>query len=214
MTDSRWTPEVAAAIRASLQWHLISLLFQPPTAAWRTRLADLAGQADDAQLADAVQAALRTSSETLYYTTLGPGGPAAPREVSYRRALQPGQFLGQLAELYAAFAYHPNLQEAPDHVAVESGFVSYLLFKAAYARMSGETDHAEVCCQAACRFLENHLANTAEPLAAALEHSGIDYLAGAARALLQRTGPAPKRAMDTEGLLEIVNDDECAAACP
>ncbi len=125
--------------------------------------------------------------EILELTTCpGRGGPAAPREVSYRPRELPGNALAELRSFYQAFAYEPVLPEPPDHVAVEIGFVAYLRFKRTYAVARGVEAQAEMCAGAERHFIDNHLRVIADPLAKSLAISGIPYLAHAAEALRLR----------------------------
>ena len=144
----------------------------------------------DEQLEKAAAAMADEASEGLYHTTFGPGGPAAPREVSHREYVTPGQSLSELAAFYDAFAFCPSTNEPPDHVAVEADFIAYLRLKEAYALSRGDHAQADITAAAAQRFVEDHLSSIAEPLAKSLASSGITYLQLAADALLARVGPA------------------------
>jgi nitrate reductase assembly molybdenum cofactor insertion protein NarJ len=213
MTDTGLNDVALDLVREAGEWHLLGLLLQCPTPGWRERVRELQANTADAELRRVAQDAITEASEPLYHTTLGPGGPAAPREVSYRRHLQPGQFLAQLATIYEAFAYHPVLDEPLDHVASEVGFVGYLRFKEAYAHCAQQPESAAACRDAVRRFTEDHLAYLAEPLAASLESSGIVYLAAAAKWLAARVGPAPQHAAAMEELPVLAGDclEGCAA---
>lgn len=177
-----------ALLRQSAQWRLAGLLFEPPDDPWRRELMDLVAEAEDAQLAAAVRAAMDEAQPGLYHSTLGPGGPGLPREVSHQATLVPGGLLAELEGQYAAFGYRPSCEESPDHVAVEAGFVAYLRLKQAYAAACGRPEHANLAAETAQRFLEEHLARIAAPLAAALANSQIGYLAAAAEWLRERSG--------------------------
>jgi hypothetical protein len=161
----------------------------------------------DADLRAAADAAARSADTGLYDTTFGPGGPAAPREVSHRACLD-GHFLAELCALYHAFAYEPPAHDPPDHVAVQVDFVSYLLLKQAYALSRCDEAQAQIAAAAARRMIEEHLSLIAAPLARSLEASGIDYLAAASAALLKRVGPAPHRPLSMPVL-----DDASLSAC-
>lgn len=165
----------------SAAWLLVRLLFECPKPGWHAQVAALAKEVDDPVLRAAADAAQDQASEGLYHTVFGPGGPAAPREISYRRLLQPGQFLADLEAFYRAFAYAPDSVEPPDHVAVEAGFVAYLRLKESYALACGSEQPAMVTADAGRKFLQDHLAWIADPLAHMLAASGIDYLEAAAR---------------------------------
>jgi len=171
-------------------------------------VAALAREVHDQQLKAAAEAAQTEAGEGLYHTTFGPGGPAAAREVSYLRATLSGQFLAELRGMYEAFAYQPPSEEPPDHVAVEADFVGYLRLKEAFARARSEDEQAAVTADAAQRMLDEHLSAIAEPLARSLAASGIAYLAGAAAALLTRTGP-PRQSTPTPVELLPIAPPEC-----
>ncbi|NUQ62036.1 MAG: molecular chaperone TorD family protein [Pirellulales bacterium] len=177
-------------LREAAQWRLIGLLFECPAAGWRDQLMSLASEVHDDSLREAAALACNEAEEGLYHTTFGPGGPAPPREVSYRDTVHPGRFLAEIRDGYQAFAYAPHTPETPDHVATEAGFVAYLRFKEAYARSRGDAEQAALCRRAAGQFLEEHLSVMAQPLAARLEVSGVGYLARAGAALLERVEAA------------------------
>ncbi|MEK7834176.1 MAG: molecular chaperone TorD family protein, partial [Acidobacteriota bacterium] len=145
----------------------------------------------------------------------GPGGPAPGREISYRDWAQPGYLLSELSSYYDAFAYHPDqaaIVEAPDHVSVEAGFIAYLRLKEAYARLNSDDEHAAVTREAAQQFLGEHLAAMTEPLARSLEHSGVEYLALAGKALLARVG-SPREKPFRQNLPILSADEDAEFAC-
>jgi len=158
------------------EWRLMALLLECPGDGWREQVAALAREVADDTLRQAARAAIEEADEGLYHTIFGPGGPASPREVSYRATLLPGPFLAELAAFYEAFSYRPAIDEPPDHVAVEAGFVGYLRLKAAYAVARGDAEQAAVTAQAAGRILSEHLATIAGPLQKSLAASDIVYL--------------------------------------
>jgi nitrate reductase assembly molybdenum cofactor insertion protein NarJ len=164
---------------------LLALVFEFPREGWQEQLDALAEECGAADLIEMAQRAREEASPELYHTTFGPGGPAAPREVSYAGAVLPGPLLADVQAFYEAFAYRPALDEPPDHVAVELGFLSYLHLKAAYAASRDDHEQAAVAAEAAKRFTDTHLANLLGPLARILEASGIGYLQAAAAALRQ-----------------------------
>lgn len=193
------------------EWRLISLLLESPREGWWAQLTALASETADPDLRSGVQAAQEEANEGLYHSLFGPGGPAPPREVSFRGWVQPGQLLAELAAYYDAFSYSPRIDEVADHVSVEAGFVAYLRLKEAYALACSNEEHALVTADAARRFIEEHLAPMAQPLAAALRDSGVAYLAYAGEALLRRTGP-PRS--DTQArLLPVLQEDESVFEC-
>jgi nitrate reductase assembly molybdenum cofactor insertion protein NarJ len=188
------------------EWRLISLFFQCPEASWQHHVNALAGETDDSDLQAAAAAANTEASAGLYHSIFGPGGPAPPREVSYRNWAQPGYLMSELTSYYDAFAYHPEMLEAADHVSVETGFIAYLRLKEAYAMTCCDSEHAGAAAAAARQFIEDHLSVFAERLAAMLGRSGIRYLALAGEALLRRTGPPRTKSAALE--LPILQDGD------
>lgn len=79
---------------------------------------------------------------------------------------QPQQ-LGDIAAFYQAFGLKMNEKshERVDHVSVECEFMHFLCFKEAYALEHDGKDKAEVCHQAACCFLSEHLGRWAPSFA-------------------------------------------------
>lgn len=174
-------------LRDAAEWRLIGLLLECPRDDWFTQVAALSAEVGDEQLRQAALQAQQQASEGLYHTNFGPGGPAAPREVSYHDSLLAGQTLAPLRAQYEAFGYAATLEEAPDHIAVEAGFMAYLRLKEAYALHAGAQDDAEITAQAAQDFLQNRLSAIAGPLAEILSCSGIGYLELVAAALRKRS---------------------------
>ncbi len=196
-------------LREAAEWRLLSLLFECPSPDWREQINELAAEVSDTDLKAAANVAREEASEGLYHSIFGPGGPAPGREISYRNWTQPGYLLSELTSYYDAFAYHPDqaaIVEAPDHVSVETGFIAYLKLKEAYAEAIADDEHAAVTREAAQQFIHEHLSTMTEPLTASLEHSGVEYLALAGKALLVRVGP--KRDQSLKQNLPVLSLDE------
>ena len=193
--DATPFPAAAGLLQEAAAWRLVSLLFERPGPEWQEQVSGLAAEVSDPLLKAAAEAARQEATPGRYHSTFGPGGPAAPREVSYRRGVLPGAALAELRCCYGAFAYQPALDEPPDHVAVEAGFVAYLRLKQAYALARGNEEERRICADAEQLFLRRHLSRMAAPLAVSLGASGLGYLARAAEALRARVGPAPDEAV-------------------
>lgn len=185
------SPETSVLLEEAAIWRLAGLLFECPAAGWADQVVTLACEIKEPLLAAAAEAARREGTTELYHSTFGPGGPAGPREVSYQRGVLPGGVLAEIRDLYDAFAYRPAVDEAPDHIAVEAGFVAYLHFKQAYALARGDDERAGLCAEVARRFIREHVSRIVHPLASSLACSGVTYLAGAAEALRSRVGAPP-----------------------
>ncbi len=192
------------------EWRLLSLLFECPTPQWRAQVGALVREVGDRDLKSAARRAVEEASEGLFHHTFGPGGPAPPREATYHQTVQLGYLMAELQAYYNAFAFQPVTSEPPDHVSVETAFIAYLKMKEAYALTCGNEQQAATAAESAQRFLEEHLANIAQPFANHLEGSGIPYLAEAGRALLRRVGPPPKPASPLPILQEEQLEGELA----
>lgn len=183
---------VAGLVKEAAERRLIGLLFECPSAQWLGELGALAAELEDELLRQAAEGAMTEASEGLYHSTFGPGGPAPPREASYQDTVQLGYLISELETYYGAFAYQRRCVEPADHVATEAGFVAYLRLKQAFALSEGDEERAAVTADASARFVKDHLATIAEPLAGSLAASGVAYLRDASAALLRRTGRAVK----------------------
>jgi len=186
-TATESDPQVVEYLRRAARLRLLALTFECPHEGWQEQLSSLAVEIGEADLRQLAEQAREEASPHLYHTTCGPGGPAAPREVSYVDTILPGQLMADLRAFYEAFAYRPDIDEPSDHIAVELGFLSYLQLKTAYAVLRGDQQQAAIAADAARRFLEDHVSNVIGPLASILEASGIGYLAAAVASLRRCT---------------------------
>ena len=177
-------------IAEAAEWRLIGLLLERPRAGWHDEVARLAAEVRDLELREAASAAA-SAGEGDYLASLGPGGAVSPREVTYQPWADPGHLLAQLAMLYDAFAFRPQVEEPLDHIAVEVAFVSYLLLKQAFAAARGDSEAAATTAAARDLFLESHLAYSAAPFAQRLAAAGATYLRAAAHRLAARVPDAP-----------------------
>lgn len=171
-------------------WRLLGLLFECPSAAALAELKSLGSETTNKKLRQAAVYAQTEADEGLYHLVFGPGGPAPPREVSYRSWVQPGYLLSELSSYYRAFEYRPRYSDVPDHIAVEAGFVGYLRLKEAFALLSDEKENAEIAGEAANRFTKEHVAEIASPLSKLLAGSGVKYMMLAGEALYELSGAA------------------------
>jgi nitrate reductase assembly molybdenum cofactor insertion protein NarJ len=176
-------PRVADHLRRAARLRLLALAFESPRAGWQEEFSSQAEQIGEADLRQLAEQARQEATPELHHTIFGPGGPAAPREVSYVDTILPGQFMADLHAFYDAFAYHPTVPEPPDHVAVELAFLSYLHLKIAYAIARDDQQQADISADAAKRFSASHLSNILGPLTHALEASGIGYFQSVAASL-------------------------------
>ena len=83
-------------LEQAAEWRLVSLLFECPTKNWREQVAAISLEISDQELRAAAECAQSEASEALYHSIFGPGGPAPPREVSYRESVQLGYLISEL----------------------------------------------------------------------------------------------------------------------
>jgi nitrate reductase assembly molybdenum cofactor insertion protein NarJ len=205
-------PRIQELLSEAAAWRLLGLLFERPREGWRQEVESLRRELRDAEISAAVEAAQKEATEGLYLAVLGPGGLASPREVAYRGMGDPGQILSDILAFHQAFAFCPETEDPPDHVAVEAGFLGYLCLKQAYAWIRGNAEETEIAAQAATRFRQEHLSALAWPLADRLEKTGVQYLSLAARAIARRTGPRPATHPAGESPL-LLCDSDCPHEC-
>lgn len=180
-----------ALIADAARWRLLSLLFERPRGDWRAQVAALSDSIDEEELRMLARRAASEATESQFLAILGPGSDASPREVAYRPLGDAGHLLAELQSFYDAFAFQPETEEPPDHVAVETAFISYLQLKEGYARARGDTEAASIVLDAAETFLREHLCVIAASLPMRLERYGESYLTGAACLLRARVPFVP-----------------------
>ena len=204
-------PQVQELLAAATAWRLLGLLFERPREGWWQDVEALSRVVSDAEIRSAAAEAQLEASEGRYLALLGPGGPVSAREVAYRGMEDPGQIMADIQAFYQAFAFLPETEEAPDHLAVEAGFLGYLCVKEAYARARGNDEEAEIAAAAAIRFCEAHLSAVAWPVAKRLESTGVRYLSLAAATLARRSGPRPSTEGTAKARLRLC--DDCSMEC-
>jgi len=192
--------DAQALIAEAAEWRLIALLLERPRAGWHAEVAALSLEVPARALCEAARAA-GNASEGEYLNLVGPGGIVSPREVTYRSFEDPGRILAGLAATYAAFAFQPRAEEASDHLAVEAGFVGYLLLKEAFAVARGDGEAASTTAAARSDFLEAHL-TAARPFAERLG-GAESYLAAAARVLAERVPAHLARFGVGDGMVDL-----------
>jgi len=183
----------ADLLAEAAQWRLLALLLSRPTPDRRQAVQEVATEINDPGLAAAARAWCGHASEGAYLHVLGPGGLVPAREVAYRPFADPGWLLADISRSHRAFGFHAHAEEPPDHIAVLTDFVSYLLLKEAYARECGNADAAEVTSRARERFITEHLAPVAALVAERLDASGATEWSATAH-LLAAKAPAPSPA--------------------
>lgn len=203
------SPEVTVLLTEASEWRLMGLLFEYPSAEWRANLEALLPSLPDPALRAIAEGAQEHSSEGLHFALFGPAGTVPVREVTYRGGVQFGYLMAELAAFYEAFGYEPRVEEAPDHLAVQLGFLAFLKLKQVHAMMQDDPDRAAVTADAAATFLKEHLAVQAEPALARLENFAPDYLVDAGKWILERTGPAPASGYPLGNL----DDEDEAMSC-
>jgi nitrate reductase assembly molybdenum cofactor insertion protein NarJ len=207
-----FSPEIPRLLAESSEWRFLGLLFEYPSAEWRTQITALLTDLRDANLRAMAEAALDAATDGLHFALFGPAGSVPVREVTYQGGVQSGYLMAELSAYYDAFGYLPNTTEAADHLAVQLGFMAYLKMKQALALVSDEPEHAAVTAEATTTFLHQHIAALAEPVAAKLEIFAPDYLIQAGALLLHHAGPAPRSSFPL-GTPLAEDDDSCEMSC-
>jgi nitrate reductase assembly molybdenum cofactor insertion protein NarJ len=207
-TDSR------ALIAEAAEWRLLALLFEYPGEEWRRQLDALASEVRQEELRRAAEGSQQQACEGLHIALFGPGGPVSLREATYQGGVQLGYLMSELSAIYDAFGYQPRTEEALDHLSVETGFLSYLKLKQAYAQECGHAEHAAVVSDAAANFVKEHLAMVAEPIALKLANLAPEHLVLAGRFLVERIGKRPHTSYPLGGeLIDVEEDDmSCGAS--
>lgn len=199
-------------LEQATEWRLISLLFECPKDDWKQKVKVLAKEVKDPDLKIAAKAAQKEATEGLYHSILGPGGPAPAREISYSSGwTQAGYLMSELGAYYQAFFYQPITKEPSDHISVETGFISYLRLKEAYALACEAEEEIAITAQAAKKFIAEHLNIIAEPLAEIMSNIEVDYLDYTAKALLKRVGACQHKSLPV--YQSVPENDSCEFSC-
>ncbi len=162
-------PDQSADLHESLalstRWRLVAVLLAPPGPGLADEVEGL-GESLDEPLRTLARQAARAAREdpdlfSAYHRLLGPGGacPAAESDHDPAASCNKGPLMADVAGFYRAFAFDAAAQwlEAPDHVAIECAFLSFLHFKHAQALHAGEREPAEVTARAIADFRADHL---------------------------------------------------------
>ena len=112
--------------------------------------------------------------EREYMRLFHSAGPVSLRETAYGDGRRPAGRPVDLADVggfYAAFGVNPSDDNPnmPDHVGIETEFVSLLLLKEAYALEGGLRSQRQVTRKAARAFLQDHLGRWTPALRARLD---------------------------------------------
>ncbi|MBI5363230.1 MAG: molecular chaperone TorD family protein [Planctomycetes bacterium] len=204
-------PRAAELLGEAADWRLIGLLFERPREGWKKTVAELAAACTDPLLREAGELA-REAEEGRYLAFLGPGGALSPRESGYRRTADPARTLSEIRIFHAAFAFEPEREDPVDHMSVLCAFVGWMRLKEAYAVADDDRESAEITRAAADRFVREHLAPCAGPLAERLEQFECGQLLPAARALLARAGARPKN-FEGDWVPEGLGVEDCSMSC-
>ncbi len=198
-------------VRSAAEWRLLGLLFERKRPDTLSEIRSLSEEIADALLGKAADR-IDDVTSAQYIDALGPGGLVPAREVAYRGREDPGQIIADVSGFYDAFAFKPTVEDPPDHVAVECGFVGYLFLKQAYAVSAGDQERTQLTCGARERFVDAHLQHFARPLAERLVAIQHPVLSRAALALQDRVGPAPVPvSLDTD--MEALGGDHACGSC-
>ena len=207
------SPEVERLLVEAAEWRLFGLLFEYPTAEWRSNLTALVPVLAE-ELRVIAAAALEQWCEGLHIALFGPAGTVPVREVTYQGGVQFGYLMSELSAYYEAFGYQPQVEEADDHLAIQLGFLAFLKLKQAHALLNGDDDAAQLTADAVESFQKEHLAVQAEPVSRSLANFAPSFLEDAGRLILERTGPSPRSAYPLAGAFPDADDSEMLSCGP
>lgn len=209
------TGQLTDLLGDSASWRVLGLLFERPRGTWKDDLVALAAEIPDAALASLARRAATEGTEAHFLAVLGPGGTVSPREAAYRRMGDPGHLLARLRHLYESFAYLARVEEPPDHVSVEAGFVAYLRLKESYAMAQGDAPSASMASDATALFLAEHLSHLAVGLRTRFDLLDDDYLSAAASHLYSLLEPFPESVVQaaSAGGPDAEPLDSCGGGC-
>lgn len=162
------TTQIPDLLREASLYRLLSVLFRPPTLGLASEIAALAASAGlipaggiPADVVSRLASLPGPDLDDEYHRTLGAAGPCPCGESDFTAATLAGKggLIGDVAAFYKAFSFDPaaEVQESPDHVAIELSFLGWLRLKEAYALWSGREDEAALCRDAADKFTRDHL---------------------------------------------------------
>jgi TorA maturation chaperone TorD len=177
------TGSIQAWLTQAAGWMFASLVFQPPDQARIDEMTALLPTLP-AQLREAAAQMVALPAdqwEPEFFSVLGPAGCPAS-ESSYERAAfaSRGPLLTEVAGTYAAFAYPgEHIREVPDHIAVETGFLSFLAMKVAFARFASRGEEESIAREAYDTFRDEHVRPWAGAFCDALAESGSEHYATA-----------------------------------
>ena len=97
-------------------------------------------------------------------------------ELGLPHEFRQSQELADIAGFYRAFGFSMGgkVRERPDHISAELEFMHVLTLKEAYAAANGVAEHVEICADAQCKFLQEHLGKWIGLFAASLKRSASD----------------------------------------
>jgi putative dimethyl sulfoxide reductase chaperone len=121
------------------------------------------------------------------------------------------QELADISGFYKAFGLKPGgkLRERPDHLVVELEFMYLLCLKEALAHSEGNREWVEVCSEAQCRFINDHIGCWISLYSQAVEKNSIDAIYSQS---LPKSGVKPVRLSPYPGLARFASDFVAAHA--
>jgi DMSO reductase family type II enzyme chaperone len=108
------------------------------------------------------------------------GSQCYETELGLPHEFRQSQEMADIAGFYRAFGFNigGKVRERPDHVSAELEFMHILALKEAYAAENGVAAHVEICVDAQCKFLREHLGQWISLFAESLARSAeeVPYL--------------------------------------
>jgi TorA maturation chaperone TorD len=218
---SRGTAEEMALARAAV-YRLLAVSFAYPT---RDALEVLAGALDvahratellgepvaaavsevGAHLAGMSQGDLEATYQRAFTLSYNEDCPLYETAFSARHIFQQTQQQADIAGFYRAFGVDPHA-ERPDHIALELEFLYLVALKEAWARAQDDTEHVEVCREAAQAFMRDHLSRWSGQVASRIAIAGRGTFYEPAARLLRAFTAAEEAHLDL-GVIERFSDE-------
>ena len=176
----------------AVRWRTLSTAFLAPDPGWTQRLQGLLLELapDDRAILNCMGSFDEDQLAREHHVILGHACRVSPCESEHvgDRLGGKGAIISDVSGFYRAFAYHyaSDIREAPDHIAVELSFLSFLSLKVAYAQFERRRQAVSLCTDARSKFFNDHLLVWTPRFAAALEEAApLSWYARLTRQLTQ-----------------------------
>lgn len=164
-------------LHEAVRWRTLSTAFMTPNPGWAQKIQSLLAELSpqDSAVLSWMAACDEERLAREHHVILGHACRVSPCESEHvgDRLGSKGAILSDVSGFYRAFAYAyaNDIQENPDHIAVELSFFSFLALRIAYAQFERRHAAAVLCRDARAKFLSDHLLRWTPNFAAALQET-------------------------------------------